>query len=265
MIQALENRVAIYSPHTAYDAIPNGVNDWLAKGLGACTTTPLQPSTSASYPSGLSHRVEFSMSSSQAGESFLAALQVIPGISVSTLSSRNQGTEQTRIILSCSQAALLPVMGFLSKDNHLHNNIEISSLQKPQLPNTGMGRLCKLIDAVSLKVVVQRLKQHLGLLHVRLALGVGKTLDSLVTVAAVCAGSGSSLLQGVDADLYLTGEMSHHEVLDAIARGTSVVLCEHSNTERGFLLELKDTLAALLENKVQVVVSKKDQDPLEVV
>jgi putative NIF3 family GTP cyclohydrolase 1 type 2 len=28
------------------------------------------------------------------------------------------------------------------------------------------------------------------------------------------------------ADLYFTGEMSHHEVLAAIAKGTSVVLCK---------------------------------------
>lgn len=34
VIRALENRVAIYSPHTAYDAAPQGVNTWLAKGLG---------------------------------------------------------------------------------------------------------------------------------------------------------------------------------------------------------------------------------------
>jgi putative NIF3 family GTP cyclohydrolase 1 type 2 len=33
---------------------------------------------------------------------------------------------------------------------------------------------------------------------------------------AVCAGSGASLLLGVQADLYLTGEMSHHEVLSAV-------------------------------------------------
>ncbi|XP_078393115.1 NIF3-like protein 1, partial [Cetorhinus maximus] len=33
VVRALENRVAIYSPHTACDASPNGVNDWLAKGL----------------------------------------------------------------------------------------------------------------------------------------------------------------------------------------------------------------------------------------
>lgn len=34
VIRALENRVGIYSPHTAYDASPQGVNSWLAKGLG---------------------------------------------------------------------------------------------------------------------------------------------------------------------------------------------------------------------------------------
>uniref|UniRef100_A0A8C5XBI6 NIF3-like protein 1 n=1 Tax=Microcebus murinus TaxID=30608 RepID=A0A8C5XBI6_MICMU len=38
VIQALENRVGIYSPHTAYDATPQGVNNWLAKGFGACTS-----------------------------------------------------------------------------------------------------------------------------------------------------------------------------------------------------------------------------------
>lgn len=34
VVRALENRIGIYSPHTAYDAIPHGVNNWLAKGLG---------------------------------------------------------------------------------------------------------------------------------------------------------------------------------------------------------------------------------------
>lgn len=37
VIRALENRIAIYSPHTAYDAAPQGVNSWLAKGLGEKT------------------------------------------------------------------------------------------------------------------------------------------------------------------------------------------------------------------------------------
>ncbi|XP_069507835.1 NIF3-like protein 1 [Ambystoma mexicanum] len=265
VIQALEHRVAIYSPHTAYDAVPHGVNDWLAKGLGTNITCPLQPSTSPSYPSDRCHRVEFSIDHSQGQDSLLTALQGIPGMSFSTLPVRSQENEHVRVILNCSQKALLPVMGLLSKDSLVYESLEISGLQKPLLPNTGMGRLCTLTETASLKTVVERIKKYLGLPHLRLALGVGRTLDTPITVAAVCAGSGSSVLQGVEADLYLTGEMSHHEVLDAVAKGTSVVLCEHSNTERGFLRGLRDTLAARLENKVQVVVSEKDRDPLEVV
>lgn len=34
VVRALEHRIGIYSPHTVYDAIPHGVNNWLTKGLG---------------------------------------------------------------------------------------------------------------------------------------------------------------------------------------------------------------------------------------
>lgn len=82
---------------------------------------------------------------------------------------------------------------------------------------------------------------------------------------AVCAGSGASILHGVEADLYLTGEMSHHEVLDANHRGTSVIVCDHSNTERGYLKVLKEKFTELFDNKVEVLVSEQDRDPLTVV
>ena len=82
---------------------------------------------------------------------------------------------------------------------------------------------------------------------------------------AVCAGSGGSVLRGVRADLYLTGEMSHHEVLDAVCRGTHVILCDHSNTERGFLAVVRQRLTEKLMNNVEVIVSETDRDPLEVV
>ena len=86
---------------------------------------------------------------------------------------------------------------------------------------------------------------------------------------AVCAGSGGSVFKGVEADLYLTGEMSHHEVLAFVAQGRSVILTNHTNTERGFL---KDVLQGWLKEELdqeeegwEVVVSSKDKDPLRVV
>jgi putative NIF3 family GTP cyclohydrolase 1 type 2 len=72
-------------------------------------------------------------------------------------------------------------------------------------------------------------------------------------------------LSGSSADLWITGEMSHHEVLDAVHAGTSVILCEHSNTERGFLKVFASKLTTLLDDQVCVQVSVKDADPLTVV
>uniref|UniRef100_A0A8C4L2N2 NIF3-like protein 1 n=1 Tax=Equus asinus TaxID=9793 RepID=A0A8C4L2N2_EQUAS len=235
VIQALENRVGIYSPHTAYDAAPQGVNSWLAKGLGACTSRPIHPSKAASCLTEGTHRVEFSVSHTQDLGKVISAVKGIAGVSVTSFSVRTEDEDQTRISLNCTQQALMEVVAFLSQNTQLYQKTEIVSLEKPLLLHTGMGRLCTLEESVSLATMVERIKRHLKLSHVRLALGVGRTLESQVKVVALCAGSGSRVLQGAEADLYLTGEMSHHDILDAASQGINVILCEHSNTERGFL------------------------------
>ena len=43
-----------------------------------------------------------------------------------------------------------------------------------------MGRLCTLDESVSLETMIERIKSHLKLSHVRLALGIGKTLGKYV-------------------------------------------------------------------------------------
>ncbi|XP_007520572.2 NIF3-like protein 1 [Erinaceus europaeus] len=265
VIRALENRVGIYSPHTAYDAAPQGVNSWLAQGLGVCTSRPLHPSKAPSCPTEGTHRVEFNVNCSQNVDKVISDVKEIAGVSVTSLSARTDDEEETRISLNCSQQALMQVVALLSQNRQLYQKTEILSLEKPPLLHTGMGRLCTLDEPVPLATMIERIKKHLKLTHVRLALGVGKTLASQVKVVALCAGSGSSVLQGTDADLYLTGEMSHHDVLDAASQGITVILCEHSNTERGFLSDLKDMLGAHLENKINIILSETDRDPLRVV
>ncbi|KAJ1673965.1 hypothetical protein EV182_004233 [Spiromyces aspiralis] len=89
---------------------------------------------------------------------------------------------------------------------------------------------------------------------------------------AICAGSGSSVLLPCEADLYLTGEMSHHEMLAATAKGTSCILAEHSNSERGFLRQcLQSRLQAELNSAsspndppLEVIVSQLDRDPVQI-
>lgn len=81
--------------------------------------------------------------------------------------------------------------------------------------------------------------------------------------------------------------MSHHEVLKANASGATVILTDHSNTERGFLPTMREKLAAAIEaelgsgsgsedatgagagagagsgaDAVDIVITKVDADPL---
>lgn len=125
-----------------------------------------------------------------------------------------------------------------------------------------MGRLVRLKEPLTVNRAIELVKSHLKLQHVRLA--IAENAKEVNTIA-LCAGSGASILKNVKADLFLTGEMSHHEVLDAVHRGSSVILCEHSNTERGFLTKWKDILTAALGEGVQILVSVHDRDPLQVV
>jgi putative NIF3 family GTP cyclohydrolase 1 type 2 len=110
------------------------------------------------------------------------------------------------------------------------------------------------------------------------------------------------LLKDVPADLLLTGEMSHvspshlrgntrliiqHEVLAAVAKGQTVILTNHSNSERPYLSKVlqkwlqeelnndhqelerydhtRDTDITSIDAKWEVLVSKEDRDPLRTV
>ncbi|KAL0841989.1 hypothetical protein ABMA28_014210 [Loxostege sticticalis] len=171
----LEKRISLYSPHTSWDCVRGGVNDWLSSAFDVQESVPITPGAD---------------------------------------------------------------------------------------PSTGAGRLLQLKSGIPLHQAVANVKQLTGLQHVRLAVGKGKTKDDTVSTIGLCAGSGGSVLKGVSADLYLTGEMLHHDVLDAAQKGISVILTNHSDSERGFLRIFSSNLEKRLDNQVQVFVSKLDKDPL---
>lgn len=64
---------------------------------------------------------------------------------------------------------------------------------------------------------------------------------------------------------FFSGEMLHHDVLDAAQKGSSVILTNHSDSERGFLREFSTYLQNGLSNRVEVIVSVCDKDPLTTV
>ena len=74
------------------------------------------------------------------------------------------------------------------------------------------------------------------------------------------------MLKKATADLCITGEMGHHEVLDFNHQGTTVILTEHSNCERGYLRMFAQLLLEELGgDQVDCMISAEDKDPLTVV
>jgi len=65
----------------------------------------------------------------------------------------------------------------------------------------------------------------------------------------------------VRADVFLTGELSHHDALAAVAAGTTVVLAGHSNTERPFLRVLQKRLRREFGRGLDVRLCRADRDP----
>lgn len=49
---------------------------------------------------------------------------------------------------------------------------------QPPLPGHGQGRISVLDQPVTVATAIQKMKSHLGLTHLRLALGLGKTLGN---------------------------------------------------------------------------------------
>jgi dinuclear metal center YbgI/SA1388 family protein len=231
--KCLENRVALYSPHTAFDAVQDGVNDWLISPFGNGKMQPLEQC----FETNQEMMVSFN-----ADEQIKVPFEkTIQGNSISFVCGQNDANQLA-----------------------LPKSAKIVKLEKKTLPSTGPGRLLTMDKSLTLGQALEKVKDHLGLPHLRIAIAVDGSLDSEIKSIGVCAGSGASVLAGCQANLWITGEMSHHEVLDAVHAGTSVILCEHSNTERGYLKLFAKRLTGMLDNHVKVVVSEKDTDPLKI-
>jgi dinuclear metal center YbgI/SA1388 family protein len=126
----------------------------------------------------------------------------------------------------------------------------------------GLGRVG---DAAPepLRNVVAKLKSALGL---ELVLVAG-SLDTVVSRVAVAAGAGGELLEDAvreRAELFVTGEVRHHDALSAVGRGVAVIATLHSNSERAAVKAFAARLGARLGG-VEVFSSERDADPFVVV
>jgi putative NIF3 family GTP cyclohydrolase 1 type 2 len=104
-----------------------------------------------------------------------------------------------------------------------------------------MGRLVTFAEPQSLTSIISLIAHGTGNpAGFSVAIPQSASLDSIhIRTVGVCPGSGAGVLMKATSsgppDLLFTGELSHHDALAAIERGSSVVALFHSNTERGYV------------------------------
>jgi putative NIF3 family GTP cyclohydrolase 1 type 2 len=137
--------------------------------------------------------------------------------------------------------------------------------RSPTLPArseaVGPGRVVTLPRALAggPRELARRVATHLGVPAVELALpAVGRPIRTV----GFCAGAGAALFKDAGPiDAWVTGEMRHHDVLDAVARGIAVVLAGHTQTERPYLPVYRRRIVAGTAPAVAWKVSRADRPP----
>jgi dinuclear metal center YbgI/SA1388 family protein len=275
-MEAASARVAVAAAHTNADVASPGVSDALAEALGLEVTGVLRPT-----PAGA--RVKLvTFVPPEATAKVLDAVVAAGGGTIGEYthcSFRVRGTgtflpsdrahpvvgergelseaEEDRLEIVVPRERLASAASALV-DAHPYEEAAYDAYPLAGGGGLGLGRIARAPEAVTARVLAERCRERLGS-DVRLAGDPERTVRGV----AVCGGAGASLIgdavrAGVDA--FVTGDLKHHQALDATASGLTVIDAGHHGTERPFVPVLARTLADAVP-KGEVLVSDRSTDP----
>ncbi len=275
---AIRRGIAIYSPHTAWDAADGGANDFLADAIGLTDRRPLrliQPKQShfklvtfvppeamekvrtALFAAGAGNIGDYSSCSfASAGTgTFLGGIGTNPAAGQSgKLESVAELRLETVVPISKIEWVVKALRESHPYEEPAFDLIPLATAAQ----GIGTGRIGTLTPPTSPSALIDRIKRELEIESVLVA---GPT-ESTVSNAAVCAGAGRGLLDDAIAEgarLFFTGELPHHDVLKALRAQMTVVCALHSSSERASLKRLKSRLAACLP-AAEFLLSEKDRE-----
>ncbi|MDB5318387.1 MAG: Nif3-like dinuclear metal center hexameric protein [Phycisphaerales bacterium] len=281
LYDAIRGGVAIYSPHTALDVAPGGTNDLLADILGLTDRQPLrfiEPKArehkfTTFVPEEAVERVAEALYAAGAGGigrytrcsfrtpgtgTFMGDQTTNPTIGKPGV---YEETPEIKLEMLCPIDRVPDVLAALRKAHPYEEPaFDLVHLAAP-VEKLGQGRIGNL-PATPLPTLLMRIKHELQLPHLLVA---GQS-DQTINRAAVLAGSGREHLKDAiaqGAQLYLTGEIPHHDALAAAKAGVTVVATLHSNSERASLKRLRDRLAESTR-AVPFLISNVDRDPFQI-
>jgi len=289
--RAAREGILVWSPHTALDAAPGGVNDWLVRLAGEGNVEPLRTATSQRpreafkivtfAPAASIDAVREAMSSAGAGRigAYASCSFVTDGVGTFHggkdakprvgRRGRLERVPEQRLEMVCGERELPAAIAALRQAHPYEEPpIEIHPLRAVPRTDAGAARVIELARPATLGSIASRILRALRLPRIDLAepRPAGRGRRTIHRLAA-CAGSGGGLLdpaRDAGCEAFLTGELSHHKVLAATSKGMAVLLTGHSESERGYLPVLARRLRAMLPG-VELIVSRADRPPLRAV
>ena len=253
-------KTALYVMHTNYDTVPGGVNDVLASKLGVVGCEPLTTRKSEPLvkivvfvPDAAIEQVRNAMADAGAGMigqythcsfrtkgigSFVPLPAAQPYIGSA---GKLEEVEECRLEMACVGSRVNGVIAAMI-EAHPYDEVAYDVYQLANEPmRYGYGRVGSLEDTISLAEFAERVKQALGLEHAK----VSGDLDKPIKRVAFCGG-GASLhykeAAQAGADVYVTGDTKHHDVLDANALGLAMIDAGHFETEKPGMVALAERL-----------------------
>lgn len=281
---AIRRGVAVYSPHTALDVAEGGTNDVLADVVGiGKDRRPIKLADTKAANCKLVTFVPHDAVAAVSGAMFAAGAGRIGNYSSCSFRSSGTGTffgeegtkpaagqagrletsVETRIETVVPLAKVADVVRAL-KQSHPYETpaFDLVTLAAPPT-GAGLGRAGALETPAERSELFDRIKRGLDVDRLLIA---GPT-EGVATTAAVCAGSCGEYLADVratKADVYVTGELRHHDALALAAAGMTVVCTLHSHSERVTLRHLAERLGREVAG-VSWTVSTRDADPFRIV
>jgi len=279
--ELIRSGMAVFTIHTSLDAVEGGVNDGLAEIVGIKDGKPIGDYVNP--PAGENYKLAVFVPIESAGKVanavFTAGAGAIGNYSHCGFSSQGQGTflplEGARpAIGKRGTLEKVPELRFetIVPEDRLAKVItamrnahpyEMPAYDIYKLANEqdrfGLGRMGTLAKPTQLSNIIAKIKRHTG----ARAVGIVGPQKRLVRTAAVGAGSCGKLINLViaqNADLYVTGELKHHQALAAQEAGLTCLCLSHTVSERFALKKLARQLQKRLP-AVTIKVSRKDYDP----
>ena len=261
--------MALYCAHTAWDVAPGGLNDELADLLGLREASPLRVTASQNLlklavyvPEDAVDAVRLAIGDAGAGQlgnyshcSFrsrgVGSFRPMEGASPHIGEvGRLEDVSEWKVEAVVEESRLSAVLDAMRR---AHPYEEIAyDLFEMRVPGrqAGLGRIGSLEKPAPLCEVEDRVSEALG----ESALRTWGDPGRMVCRVAVCGGSGGDLVRdaaSAGADVLVTSEIRHHQILEARAAGLALIDATHAATEtpgmRRLARRLKETAGDALD------------------